>query len=105
MQSKRLNKANLEQWNQIFDPDRLAMQVKRGSWFGEGTEYDKLVNGNYTTYAKPDLLKRLIETAKESVRRNNIQVQSRKLRYNDRGRGVFSFRPSLDGSISKNGLL
>lgn len=61
------------------------------NWFGTGTSYRELKEG-ITTYKDPELIQKLMSQVQEGISTNNTdRIQSRKVRYNASGMGVFSF--------------
>lgn len=84
-----LNKGHQARFNLQTLRSRIASDGS--SWYGEGTTAEELVAG-ITQYRKPELIERLLGKVKEEIpAAMSEQVQSRKMEFNDRGMGLFSF--------------
>lgn len=61
------------------------------TWYGEGTTAEELIAG-ITQYRKPELITELLDKVKEEIPAAvSEQIQTKRMAFNDRGMGLFSF--------------
>lgn len=81
--------SNFENFKRFFRKQNIEDYIK-DEWYGQGTQYEKLVAG-YTEFSNPDLLHKVIEQVKNILPNNLIsQVPKPTININDRF-GLFSF--------------
>jgi hypothetical protein len=82
----------------IGRPAIMRMMESNGiEWFGEGTTPEELIDG-ITEYSNPKLIDELMGKVNSDIpKATTEQVKARKLAFNDRGMGLFSFERAAMG--------
>jgi hypothetical protein len=72
-----------------FAEDRIKSKISNG-WYGEGTDYNSLING-YTAFQKPDLLSKTINEVESEITADLFSgIEKPKMKINDKF-GMFSY--------------
>jgi hypothetical protein len=83
-------KNNYDVADKIFSEDSIKFRIDFGDWFGENTEFDKLING-YTEFQNPQLLSDTINEIDANIDADLFsELEKPKININDRF-GIFSF--------------
>jgi len=91
-------KNNFNIFENSFSENNIRYSINEGKqWFGENTDYQKLVDG-YVMFQKPELLNKVAEKVKDALPDDLFsQIPKKKIRFNDRGFGLFSFDKAISG--------
>jgi hypothetical protein len=83
-------KENFDVADSVFSDEQLKYRIEESDWFGDDTDYEKLING-YTSFQDPELLIDVVDQIDSEIPKSLFSgIEKPKMNINDRF-GIFSF--------------